>query len=176
MAGIAAVQRVVEQLELFGGIVAPVLLPGRKPRLVRQAANQPQYIQLELVYMQPDLLPPVEWTEEDLDEIQVEPFRHKVVSAADCKIPKGLGPASVFALAGATLSQRRGRGRATRTEATTVHRNIVREDGRIVHMSMRVQETEEWRVKEEARRARQKPPKPPKQKFKTKGSRTWADA
>lgn len=172
----AAITIAVQQLELFGGLVAPVLLPVKRPRLVRQAANEPSFVQLELVYVQPDILPRLELEPEDLDEIQIEPFRHTVVSAADCKIPKGLGPASVFALASCAVINRRPRGRAANQPIAQIHRQIIREDGRIVHLSMRVQETEEWRLKEEARRARQRPPKPPKQKFKTKGSRVWADA
>lgn len=171
-----AMRIAAEQLELFCGLVAPIAPPVKRVRLVKQAANESTFVQLELVYVQPDILPRLEVEPEDLDEIQIEPFRHTVVSAADCKIPKGLGPASVFALANCAVINRRPRGRAANQDAVQIHRQIIREDGRIVHLSMRVQETEEWRLKEEARRARQKPPKPPKQKFRTKGSRTWADA
>lgn len=159
------------QLELFGDFVAPV----------RPAANEPIYQRLALVPAVPvDLPPPLDLTDEDLEdaEIDVGPpaFTHTLVRAADCQIPKGLGPASVFCLgAGAALAKRHGRSRMQQSD-TPVHRVIVREDGRLIHQSIRVQETDEWKEKEERRRARQKPPKPPKQKFKTKGSRVWADA
>jgi len=153
------------QLELFGDFVAPV----------HQAANEPIYQRLVLV--EPvEMLPRLDLTDEDLEDVVIEPFRHSLVSAADCKMPKGLGPASIFAIgAGTVLPKSRSRARPSQVIAE-VHRVIRREDGRLIHQSIRVQETDEWKEKEERRRARQKPPKPPKQKFKTKGSRVWADA
>ncbi len=163
--------RVVEQLELFGCVVASALMPARRPRIARPAANEPEYHQLTLAPEDGcnDLLPRLV-----LDEDSDYPV-HRLTSAAQCGVPKDIGPASIFAAgAAACLSNLMGTIRQDQPEP--IHRRIVREAGHVVHRSMRVQDTDEWMEKERQRRARQKPPKPPKQKFKTKGSRVWADA
>jgi hypothetical protein len=55
-------------------------------------------------------------------------------------------------------------------------RKIIRDGDVTRHISLREQDTEEWAEKERIRRAKQKPPRPQKQKFKMKGTRAWADA
>lgn len=162
-----------EQLDLFGGFVASVVLAPRRPRAVKPAANEPVYHQLTLTPEDDgtQILPRLVLDDEEADDYPV----HRLTSAAACEVPKGMGPASIFA-AGAAACLSNLMGSARQDQPEPIHRRIVREAGHVVHHSMRLQETQEWIEKEERRRARQKPPKPPKQKFKTKGSRVWSDA
>lgn len=172
MGSLAAATQHGEQLDLFAGFDLPVAEPQRRIRCRRPAANEPRYIQLTLADPVEVLLPRV-----DLDEDYPV---HLVVPAANCSRIGPVGPASVFDIGAAAAMadlMRRGQPEGTAPQQET-HCRIAREYGSGVtkHTAMRYQDTEEWREKEERRRARQKPPKPPKQKFKTKGSRVWADA
>lgn len=58
--------------------------------------------------------------------------------------------------------------------ATTACR-IVRSGNVTRCINVPIKETAEWLETERQRRARQKPPRPPRQRFKVKGSKTWAD-
>jgi len=161
-----------EQLDLFGGFVASIVEVVKRQRVRRPAANEPEYTQLTLAPEEApaDILPRLV-LDDDEDDYPV----HRLTSASQCEIPKGMGPASIFAAgAAACLSNLMGSGRQDQPEP--IHRRIVRDVGHVVHHALRVQETQEWIEKEARRRARQKLPKPPKQKFKTKGSRVWVDA
>lgn len=115
---------------------------------------------------------------------------HLVVSAAACEPVKTRAPCSVFAFAASQFCAER----AARQVISEVMygvlgddeeppaprlpshcRKIVRDGDVTRHIALREQDTEEWAEKERARRAKQKPPRPTKQKFKMKGTRQWAD-
>lgn len=78
--------------------------------------------------------------------------------------------ADVFTFAALGQRIKVGNGAAARS----IFRAVMTKDGVTRHTSVREQDTDEWAEKERARRARQKPPRPPKQKFKVKGTKTWA--
>lgn len=115
---------------------------------------------------------------------------HVVVSAKDCAPVKTKGVASIFAFAQsqfcAELAARQviaevmygvtGDDERPAPARLPACRKIIREGGTTRHIAMREQETEEWMERERVRRAKQRPPRPQKQKFKMKGTRTWADA
>lgn len=122
---------------------------------------------------------------------------HRLVSAAACDPPLTRAACSVFALGAQFLSKEDGAEIAARQvitefmlggladkppkESKKPNRHpatqacVIREAGVTRHIAVRYQDTEEWAEKERERRARQKPPKPTKQKFKMKGTRQWAD-
>lgn len=104
----------------------------------------------------------------DLEPVQ------RIVPARGAGLPSVLGLRSVFEM-GASVQRSGlvGAGGAPLPARSSV---IVRDGGVIRHTSVREQDTDEWAEKERQRRARQKPPRPPKQKFKVKGSRTWAES
>lgn len=105
--------------------------------------------------------------------IDMEPVQ-RVVPAARSSLPPMLGARSVFDLGAALMT----RNTAPAPEASpppATGRIIVREGGITRHIAVRPQDTPEWAEKETARRARQRPPRPSRQKFKMKGSRAWAD-
>ena len=102
----------------------------------------------------------------DLEPVQ------RIVPARGAGLPSVLGLRSVFEM-GASV-QRRGPAPGGGASLPARSSVIVR-DGHITrHTSVREQDTDEWAEKERQRRARQKPPRPPTQKFKVKGTRTWA--
>lgn len=107
-------------------------------------------------------------TVNDLEPIQ------RVVPAGSTALPSVLGLRSVFEM-GKSM-QRRGPAPGGGASLPARSSVIVRAGGVIRHTSVREQDTDEWAEKERQRRARQKPPRPPKQKFKVKGSRTWAES
>lgn len=163
-----------QQLELFAGLVAPVLAapPAPRKRWSRKtrAVASPLFEQLAF-----DLRPPPVWVDPDDIPEEGDYPEHRWTRAADCEAPKTKAPASVwelgasFAAASVIADLRRARSsHATHApEAHPVrHCRIVREGGVTRYIPMREQETEEWAEKERARRARQKLPKPPKQTFK----------
>ncbi|CAN5715585.1 hypothetical protein BH10PSE18_BH10PSE18_08170 [soil metagenome] len=106
--------------------------------------------------------------ESDLEPIQ------RIVPAAGAAVPKTLGPCSVFAMAAAPSVGPLRLATTTSGSPAPFGRIIVREGGITRHTAVRLQDTEEWAEKERQRRARQRPPRPPRQKFKMKGSRAWA--
>jgi len=120
--------------------------------------------QLELVF-EFDL--PVEvdhWDEEPDDWASAAPV-HLVVSAAQRKPLRPKGPVSIFdavAFLPKLVPSRRPQVCA-RDVAQRASKVIELPDGGIRHIAIRVQETREWQEREEARRARQVPPKAPKE-------------
>lgn len=104
------------------------------------------------------------------DEWASAPSIRRIVSAAAVKREKCRAPASVFDLAHRPVTVKL-EGHDTRAAIyrTSTHDGITR------CVSVREQDTTEWREKEEARRARQRPPRPTKQRFKMRNSRVWAD-
>lgn len=106
-------------------------------------------------------------------EVDLEPVQ-RIVPAAGASLPKSLGPCSVFAMASALSSKPAQAIPAPSDQPAQIGRIIVREDGITRHTAVRLQDTEEWAEKERQRRARQRPPRPPRQKFKMKGSRAWS--
>lgn len=106
-------------------------------------------------------------------EIDLEPVQ-RIVPAAGATPLASLGPCSVFAMAAALSSISTADSPATDQPAPTIGRIVVREGDRTRYMAVREQDTPEWAEKERQRRARQRPPRPTRQKFKMKGSRTWA--
>lgn len=79
-------------------------------------------------------------------------------------------PASVFELAWKPVEIRFTKdGQCPKSLA----RQIVRTEGLTRCVNFPITETAEWIEKERARRARQRPPKPTRQKFKLKGSVEW---
>lgn len=106
-------------------------------------------------------------------ESDFEPVQ-RIVPAAGAALPKTLGPCSVFAMAAAPGAGSVRLATATSGSPAPFGRIIIREGGITRHTAVRLQDTEEWAEKERQRRARQRPPRPPRQKFKMKGSRAWA--
>lgn len=102
------------------------------------------------------------------------PTVQRIVPAAGAAMPKSLGPCSVFAMASAPTARPVRLAPTGTSSPPPAGRIIVREDGITRHTAVRLQDTEEWAEKERQRRARQRPPRPPRQKFKMKGSRAWA--
>jgi hypothetical protein len=105
--------------------------------------------------------------------IDMEPVQ-RVVPAAQSPLPSMLGARSVFDL-GAALVKLSATPAADTSPPPAAGRIIVREGGITRHIAVRAQDTDEWAEKERQRRARQRPPRPSRQKFKMKGSRAWAD-
>jgi hypothetical protein len=103
----------------------------------------------------------------DLEPVQ------RVVPATSAALPRVLGTRSVFEM-GASV-QRGGILPASAFSLPARSSTIVREGGVTRHIAVREQDTDEWAEKERQRRARQKPPRPPRQKFKMRGSRAWAE-
>lgn len=111
---------------------------------------------------------------------------HTVVSAAGLEIPKTKAACSVFDFAASIAARQvisefmlgadEPASRSTETSRPAHCRKIVRDGDITRHIALREQDTPEWAEKEQARRSRQKPPRPTKQKFKMKGTRQWADA
>lgn len=186
MLGQSHVATPAEQLELFVGLAVPEPAPRRKGKRRPRAVGMPMPIQFAI-----DLR---ERVEVDPDEIAEEGdyFAHRVVDAAACEAPKTTAACSIFALAaetGAEIAARQvitefmlgGLADKPPKEPKKPKRHpatqacVIREAGVTRHIAVRYQDTEEWAEKERERRARQKPPKPAKQKFKMKGTRQWAD-
>lgn len=103
--------------------------------------------------------------------------QHRWTCAAACEAPKVRGPASIFELGASVAAAQVINEFRLRPRAAKVHTleqqamrpaRIIREGDRVIHVSMRIQETDEWQEKERARRARQVLPKPPKQTFRLK--------
>jgi len=102
--------------------------------------------------------------EEDHDEWSAAPPVRIVVSAAGLQPPKTIAPRSIFDAAGSSLP--RTRLRSAECPIQRPRKVVELADGHRRHIALQPQDTEEWKEKEAARRARQKPPKP------TKGAKT----
>lgn len=125
------------------------------------------------------------WVDPDDIPEEGDYFTHRWAAAERCEAPKARGPASIWemaysATAAQVLDEFRLRPRGAKpVEPDAVQPKLARviRDGDVIrHVSMREQDTEEWAEKERIRRAKQKPPRPQRQKFKMKGTRQWADA
>ncbi|MCZ2496421.1 hypothetical protein GN316_06605 [Xylophilus sp. Kf1] len=104
------------------------------------------------------------------DEWASAPSIRRIVSAASVTREKCRAPASVFDLAHRPVTVKlEGHDRSAAIYRTSTHDGVTR------CVSVREQDTAEWQEKEQARRARQRPPKPTKQRFKMRNSRVWAD-
>ena len=102
------------------------------------------------------------------EPIDLEPVQRVIPAAGAAPLPM-LGARSVFEMAPATCSAA-----PAPTTPTRMASRIVREDGIPRHIAVRIQDTEEGAEKERQRRARQKPPRPARQKFWLPGSVAWA--
>jgi hypothetical protein len=113
------------------------------------------------------------------DEIEDAPPVHRLVPAAGQPLPKTLGFVSVFDMAVMSLHQgpfNLSGFRRTQKEKTgqriqdVAHLSIERGAHGVKVRRMHHTETEEWKERETARRARQTPPKPPRQDFTLKNT------
>lgn len=156
----------------------------------RRRALSPEELAAQLVI---DLQPraPV-WVDPDDVPEEGDFPEHRIVRAEDCERPKTRAACSIFALAqetGAAIAARQvisefmlgGLAQETKKAAKSPRRApvtqacVIREAGITRHIAVRYQDTDEWAEKERIRRAKQKPPRPKKQKFAMKGTRQWAD-
>jgi hypothetical protein len=109
-----------------------------------------------------------DWVEDVLNELGIDvgpsaPI-HRVRPAAECALPIGFGPRSVFEI-GDTLPKFTGRssGRGPGYRPIPWPTRIVQvADGVVRRIVIRPEETLEWIEREQARRARQRPPRPGK--------------
>lgn len=136
----------------------------RKPRLKRA---KPRWVHPGQLALDFDFCPPaVEWEEDEPDAWAATAPVHLVVNAAERKPLKVLGPTSVFGAAAYLPKLARGGRRAAlcaREAAQRASIVVELEDGGRRHIAIRIQETAEWKERDEARRARQIPPKAPKE-------------
>jgi hypothetical protein len=102
--------------------------------------------------------------DDDQDEWSAAAPVRIVVPAAGLKPPKTAAPRSIFDVAGSDLP--RTRLRSAECPIQRPRKVVELADGHRRHIALSPQDTEEWKEKEAARRARQKPPKP------TKGAKT----
>lgn len=164
--GQASVAGMLAQLELFAGLAVPELQPGKRWSRKTKGPASPLFEQLAF-----DLRPPPVWVDPDDIPEEGDFPEHRWARAEDCETPKIRGVASVFDLAARQviaefmLPRRRAQQEVT-NDAPVIHRRIVREGDVTRHIAMRVQDTDEWKERETARRARQVLPKPPRQTFK----------
>lgn len=147
------------QLLLFVDLPVPEIEPRprvrrKRPQLTRSLWQQ---LQLTLVTVRAKAA-----KDHDADTEYDYPA-HRIVSAASLPAPAFSAPRSVFDLASFGIVSG-----MTSCPAAQVHRRVIREDGITRHVAMRYQDTQEWADKEQARRARQRPPKP------TKGAKTMS--
>lgn len=111
-----------------------------------------------------------DWVDEVLNELGIDrqaPVR-RIRPAAECPRPKAAGPRSIFE-AGDSLPRSAGRGPGHQPVPWAT-RTIQVADGVMRRLVIRPQETAEWAEREEARRARQNPPRPTK-RAKTMGKK-----
>jgi hypothetical protein len=107
----------------------------------------------------------------DDDPLILAPIIHNIVKASDCTPPATIAPRSVFDLAGhqvvAKAMRRKHEPREERPRQiqTETHLRVTKEFGITRVVRMHHTETEEWKERETARRARQIVPKPSKQSF-----------
>jgi hypothetical protein len=105
------------------------------------------------------------------DPLVTAPIIHAWVKASECTLPAMLAPRSVFDLAGhqvvAKAMRRKHEPREEKPKQiqAETHLRVTKEFGITRVVRMHHTETEEWKERETARRARQTPPKPPKQNF-----------
>lgn len=113
---------------------------------------------------------------------------HRVVSASECEPVKTKAACSIFAFAATQFCAERAARQvisevmygivddAPQAPRLPAHcRKIVRDGDVTRHIALREQDTPEWEEKERIRRAKQRPPRPQRQKFKMKGTRQWAE-
>lgn len=164
------------------------LEPGQRDRSRRRPAIQrlptPKFTQFDLFMamakkhakVKPEPLP-VELRDDDGDD---DPYVRVVVSASARPAPKTVAPRSVFDLAGVGLqwlsgTRAAGQGSSTYSQQKPI---VERADGVTRNQGAQYPSnrwTEEREELERQRRARQKPPRPPKQRFKMKNSKVWSD-
>jgi hypothetical protein len=116
----------------------------------------------------------------DEDEMEDEPPPvHRLVPAAGQPMPRTSGFVSVFDMATMSLHggplnfggfRRPQKQAARRCFQDVPHLQIERSAQGVKVRRMHHTETDEWRQQETARRARQRPPKPPKQAFRLKSA------
>lgn len=107
-----------------------------------------------------------------LDDEDDDPLTHRVVSAAGLQAPKTRAPASVFHLAERPIRTTLRAAMTPPPQPVLVSASIAEGVKRCTgHSYPDNRWTPEKQAKEEARRARQRPPKPDKQRFKLKGTR-----
>lgn len=118
-----------------------------------------------------DDLPTAQEAEEDqrIDP----PIVRSMVSAAGCPMPETVGAPSVFGLASARFEWREGVPPAPSGRRGANVRVVTRTEGVTRCTTVPFAETEQAQEREQKRRARQEPPKPNKQDFKMKNSKTW---
>jgi len=98
------------------------------------------------------------------DETDLQPLVHRIILAADAPPLECPGPRSVFDLGERPVKWRRIN---QQDERPPTGRRIERANGVTRLINFPISETAEWRAREAARRARQKPPRSGQQKLKT---------
>jgi len=126
--------------------------------------HHPDQLEFTFEFEVPSSLADLFDAEEEQDEWSAAPPVRIVVSAAGRLPPKTIAPRSIFDAAGSSLP--RTRLRSAECPVQRARKVVELADGHRRHIALQPQDTEEWKEKEAARRARQKPPKP------TKGAKT----
>jgi len=149
------------QLLLFVDLPVPEIEPRPRVRRKRPQLTRSLWQQMELTLVAVRAKA-AKQADSDADT-EFDYPAHRIVSAASLPAPAFSAPRSVFDLASFGIVSG-----ITQCQAAQVHRKVIREDGITRHVAMRYQDTQEWADKEQARRARQRPPKP------TKGAKTMS--
>ena len=158
------------QMLLFTDLPIPPAMPALpKPRPVRpwRVAVQALACLLQLPIRAP-------LRELERDDLADPAPVHRVVAASDAPPVRTVAVSSIFGLAAAVQSLKRGRFGAAEQFAPAPYR-VERSyaDGTLRVIRQRPEETEEWQERERVRRAKQRPPKPTA-KAKTRGKKVRA--
>ena len=129
----------------------------------------------------PQVAPLLTETASDADDDFERPVVHRIVSAAGQPLPACLGPRSIFELYTlADVAAAEVVAEQPLVLAPQADRPLVARDAGVTRCAGAAYPSNRWtperEEQERQRRARQKPPRPSKQKFKMKGTKTWADA
>jgi len=113
----------------------------------------------------------------DDDEELLPAVRRTVdAAAAPLLLSAWTAPASVFELALKPLEMHQVVSAAPPVTSTSTACRIVRVEGVTRCITVPITDTAEWQEREFQRRAKQRPPRPNKQRFQLKGSSKWAAA
>lgn len=117
--------------------------------------------------------------DDEEDPLVLAPVVHEWVRASECAAPVTTAPSSIFAFAAGQGSLAIRSFRPTddpKGVREAKHGDIYRDDdGTVRHIRKDYTDTDEWKEKERARRARQIIPRPTRQTFKMKNSKVWND-
>ncbi|MDO8251418.1 MAG: hypothetical protein Q7T78_17095 [Rhodoferax sp.] len=143
-------------------MVAGKVKPKRREckKATAKAADPDQFdmfVILERQYLVELAAAPIAADDED-DPLAVVPIIHRLISAATAAPIAPRGPVSVFDMWRAPITTAKRKPQ----EAVKVMTRVEVVDGAVRCVRILPQETQEWQIKEAARRARQTPPKPTK--------------